>query len=77
MYLVWIVLFSNKPFSAKLTAGSSGKSDIRHLATSAKTLHELEGVVAIPELLEVRTFAAVINSDMNQAESWKQNIIFS
>lgn len=34
--------------------GSGGsKSDIRHLASSAKTLYELEGVIAIPALLEV------------------------
>ena len=30
------------------------KSDIRHLASSAKTLYELECVIAIPALQEVR-----------------------
>lgn len=35
-------------------AGSGINSDIRHLASSAKTLFELEGVLAVPALLEVQ-----------------------
>jgi hypothetical protein len=34
-------------------AASGVNSDIRHLASSAKTLYELEGVLASPALLEV------------------------
>ena len=42
-------------------AASGVNSDIRHLASSAKTLYELEGVLASPALLEVLHCSTELN----------------